>query len=146
MVSIPPGKSAHQVVSWSIVPNVRRQVNRMGSIGVSITAIFPHDFAPGAAIPAIYAGPRSTSRVTACRLHPPIAVLLAIAVLWSTIQTYIARQDVDNDIVYVFNSSWPSLAFLGASGVPCTNHWTYIIVPPTTIGTRPRERISLMAS
>lgn len=38
------------------------------------------------------------------------------------------------------------LTLFGASGLPCTSHWTYIIVPPTTTGTLPRDRMSSMAS
>lgn len=37
-------------------------------------------------------------------------------------------------------------AFFGASGTPWTSHCTYIMVPPTTTGTRSLERMSSMAS
>ena len=36
-----------------------------------------------------------------------------------------------------------ALAF-GASGMPWTNHWIHMVLPPTTTGTLPRSKISKM--
>lgn len=79
-----------------------------------------------------------------------ISRLLAVAELWylSCRATSFAAAPTENgqSSVFVHVLSGAHLTLFGASGLPCTSHWTYIIVPPTTTGTLPRDKMSSMAS